>query len=96
MIADRRRDLEHFCRQFLRAEIAIALTYTRLAITAYADGHLVHGKRIAAKAAHAKADVAGWLEEAEERGWDVADLNEEYQALRAALMKLPPPLQMAA
>ncbi len=83
-------------RQFVHAEIALGLTYARLAMTAYHHGHLAHGKRIAASAAHAKAKVAHWLEEAEARGWEVADLNEEYQALRAALIKLPPPLQMAA
>ncbi len=89
-------ELEQFYQQFLHAEIAMGLTYARLARTAYESGHLAHGNRIAAKAAHAKAEVDGWLEDAEAHGWDVANLDEEYQALRAALIKLPPPLQMAA
>jgi hypothetical protein len=55
----------------------------------YAGGHVSQGNLT-------KAEVARWLIDAEEYGWDMADLTEEYQALRAALMKRPPPAQMAA
>ena len=93
---EHRPELEQFYRQFLHVEIAIGLTYARLARMAYAEGHVSQGNQIAGMAAHAKAEVARWLEDAETSGFDVADLTEEYQALRAALMKLPPPAQMAA
>ncbi len=91
-----RPDLEQFYRQFLHAEIAIGITYARLAMSAYEQGHALHGNRIAGMACNTKAEVARWLEDAEENGWDMADVNAEYQCLRAALMKLPPSLQTAA
>ena len=93
---DHQSGLEQFYRQLLHAEIAIGITYARLARTAYTDGHVLHGNRIAAMASNAKAEVTRWLEDAEESGWDMADVTEEYQCLRAALMTLPPALQPAA
>ncbi len=88
--------LEKFYREFLHAEIAIGITYARLAKTAYEKGHSLHGNRIAAMACNAKAEVTRWLEDAEEYGWNMDDVTAELQCLGAALMQLPPSLQTAA
>jgi len=96
MHADDKRDLEQLYRQFLHVEIAIGLTYARLATTAYAHGHRAHGDRLAAKAHRAAAEVARWMQEAKASGWDVSDLTEESQALRTARLKLRDPVQRAA
>ncbi len=93
---DDRPGLEKFYREFLHAEIAIGITYARLAMTAYTAGHALHGNRIAAMACNSKAEVARWLEDAEEYGWNMAEVTAEYQCLRAALMQLPPSEQRAA
>jgi len=96
MTADRRPDLEQFYRQVLHVEIAVGLTYARLAMNAYVHGHRAHGDLLAAKATQAAAEVTRWLEGAETGGWDVTDLDEESRALRAALSNLQSPAQLAA
>ncbi len=96
MPAERQPNLEQLYRQFLHIECAIGLSYARLATTAYAAGHVTPGERLASLATHAMSEVGRWLNEAEAQAWDVSDLSAEQDALRAALVKLPPPLPVAA
>ncbi len=88
--------LGQFYRTFLRVDISIGLTYARLAMRAYEDGHRTQGDQIAAKAMAVAADVDRCLEDANAGGCAVHDLFEEAHALRAALTKLPPPVRLAA
>ncbi len=88
MAADHDPALEGLSRQFLKAEIASGLTFARLAATAYAEGKRAEGDAITAKAEQAATEFTRWLQEAEARGWAVADLYQQFRTLRTALADL--------
>ena len=74
-------------RQFIEAEIALGLTFVRLAHTEYRYGETALGRTVKAKAAQASAEAEYRLNQAEARGVTMRDLRARLGQLLAALAR---------
>ncbi len=74
-------------RQFLEAEIELALTFLATARTEYRYGDVERGDLAKRKAAQACAEVERRLHDEQGRGKDVGELRSRWDRLQAAVVR---------
>ncbi len=84
-----RHNLEDVSREFLHADLSLALTLARMAEQSYTMyGDCARGDRLAATVRKAAREIAHFLFIMESRAWDVTDLRRRYRSLQAIIAGL--------